>query len=272
MGIKSVKYRLNSLPLVKLGRQKVAVVSFDASSTSVVRVAAESARSPRRTLKRKTRTQTQCPPSSRPPCPPRLPPRYVFFARLNVTRVSVASRATFDGNLVSRGLLIVFRFRTDFLCVREDRNLRFARGGPGGRWGRARVGDARDGWNEFRFIRFIRARVVARDADGVVGVVPSERSRTPSKNSKTFGSFLTSYDSTNVYTLHATQNQRGEPRLTTTRSCIPLYRFNSARARPRLSPLARSLSPPFASTCALPRYVVDALIVIITRLIRVALF
>jgi hypothetical protein len=34
MGIKSVKYRLNSLPLVKLGRQKVAVVSFDASSTS----------------------------------------------------------------------------------------------------------------------------------------------------------------------------------------------------------------------------------------------
>lgn len=47
-----------------------------------------------------------------------------------------------------------------------------------------------DGWNEFRFIRFVRARVVARVADGVVGVVPSERSRTPySKNSKTLGLF-----------------------------------------------------------------------------------
>ena len=127
------------------------------------------------------------------------------------------------------------------------------------------MGDARDGWNEFRFIRFVRARVVARVADGVVGVVPSERShraRPIRKNSSTLGLFLTSYDSTNVYTLHATQNQRDEPRLTTTRSCTPLYRFNSARARPRLSPLARSPSPPFASTCALPRYVVDAPIVV----------
>ena len=66
--------------------------------------------------------------------------------------------------------------------------------GPGGRWRRARALDARDGWNEFRSVRFVRARVVvvARIADGVVGVVPARDhiTRTPySKNSKTLGLF-----------------------------------------------------------------------------------
>ena len=120
-----------------------------------------------------------------------------------------------------------------------------------------------DGMNFVSFVSFARAssRASPTASSGSFRTREIDRARPTRKNSSTLGLFLTSYDSTNVYTLHATQNQRDEPRLTTTRSCIPLYRFNSARARPRLSPLARSPSPPFASTCALPRYVVDAPIV-----------
>lgn len=139
-----------------MGKRSRRVVRRRASS--VVRVAAESARSPRRTLKRKTRTQTQCPPSSRPPCPPRLPPRYVFFARLKVTRVS--SRVSRDVRRKSSlpGFVDCFSFgRTSVL--REDRNLMMGSvrpRGPGGRWRRARAGGV-DGMNFVSFVSFARA-------------------------------------------------------------------------------------------------------------------
>ena len=78
------------------------------------------------------------------------------------------------------------------------------------------------------------------------------------RRARVFLSFLTVHDSTNrVYPRRSKRIHRSAPRTSTDalvrRSFV--RRFNSARARPRLSPLARSPSPPFASTCAPPRYV-----------------
>ena len=75
---------------------------------------------------------------------------------------------------------------------------------------------------------------------------------------RTLNLFLTVHDSTNrVYPRRSKRIHRSAPRTSTDalvrRSFV--RRFNSARARPRLSPLARSPFPPFASTCAPPRYV-----------------
>ena len=133
-------------------------------------------------------------------------------------------------------------------------------------------GDARDGWNEFRSVRFVRFARASSGASPTAssGSFQREIIARPIRKIRKRWVCLTIHDSTNDSTQYKpkTNDENHEPRLTTTttRSRVPLCRFNSARARPRLSPPARSPSPPFASTCALPRYVVVALIPFVVSL------
>ena len=87
-----------------------------------------------------------------------------FFYLFKILRASVASVASRRARPnLSRGLswLWIFFLVASTPFARGSQPGGFAREVPGVRWRRAGTrGDARDGWNEFRSIRFVRTRVV----------------------------------------------------------------------------------------------------------------